>query len=69
MSSFATNAVCAHRPLCTRESMEKAVDTLSEALEGSANEDSSDRDAEARRQLKLELASTRKTIVEKEKRS
>ncbi len=39
MSSFATNAVCAHQPLCTREAIEETVDTLSEALDESTAPD------------------------------
>lgn len=55
MSSFATNTVCAHRPLCATDDIEQAVETLSEALQGPAADGAESPATGVREQMKLEL--------------
>ncbi|TDG11836.1 hypothetical protein E2F43_15820 [Seongchinamella unica] len=55
MSSFATNAVCAHKPLCARDSIEQAVATLQRALEESTSQEPAGSADLDNLQLKLKL--------------
>jgi len=55
MSSFATDVDVAQKPMCTRKTMEKAVDTLNQALQESPPEGQEKTADPADKQLKLSL--------------
>ena len=55
MSSFATDVDVAQKPLCTRKTIEKAVDTLNQALQESPAAGKGKTADPADKQLKLSL--------------